>query len=390
MGELHKNETGSALLITLLLMVMLTIVVLTAANVAQTDVELSFNQVHGEQSFYVAEAGVKRAFVSINSDSSWDAGFIDVPFGEGSYSVVVRDSADDPDLGDTVLLIATGEVRGSRSTVEATLVPEPLLPYAYGLFAYDWVTIENSVCTDSWNSDSGSFDETLGEEYGSIGSNGPIVIENNPTIGGDVTTAMQDGITVTGGGEVLGDVTAGGDQQDFSYLISPEQFEWARDNNRAPLGISGSFSYNAGTRNLHVAGGQTVILSSGVYYLNDIRLAQSASLQLEPGAQVQLYLTGDIELRNQAAVNAGGRPIDLMVFSIGTRFAMGQSSIFSGVTVAPNVSFDLVNNTDYYGSLIARSIRLRNNPCFHYDRSLVDYASGYTDKMKQIAWRQLD
>lgn len=389
MRKHYTDESGSALLIALCLLMMLTAVALLAVDVSHTEMELSFNQIHQDQSFYVAEAGVKHAQGIKNADHDWDTGLQEVHFGQGSYSVTVHDSTTNPDLVDTVVLVSTGTVKGAQSVVEVTLVPEPFCPYHYGLFAYESVTIENAVSTDSWNSDSGSFDGTVSEEYGSIGSNGQITIENNPTIGGDVTTALPGGITITGSGKVLGDTSTTAPEQDFSDLVAPEMFEWAQDNNSAPGGISGSFSFNMGTKNLTLGGGQTATLSSGTYFLNDIRLAQSASLRLAPGAEVELYVTGDVELRNQASVNAGGAPAALKVFSLGSRFSMGQTSRFSGVVVAPNVDFDLNNNVDFYGSFIANRIRIRNNPSFHYDRSLADFSNGYTGEMIAVAWREL-
>jgi hypothetical protein len=390
MKKTLTNERGSALLICLAVMGMLTIVAISAADFATTDAELSFNQMHTDQSFYIAEAGLAHAYESISADTSWRAGYNGFAFGGGAYSVKIKDSLTDPVLGDTVLLISTGNINGANSILEATIVPEPFLPYQFGLFAYDSLHIENSVSTDSWNSDSGTFVSTYELTYGSVGSNGTILVENNPIIAGDVMTAEEDGIVITGSGQVLGDTSTTAPEQDFSRLMTDQDFLDAKTNNSAPLGFSGSYDYNWATGNLTVNSGQVMTLQSGVYYLNNIKLLQDAEIVLAPGAQVEIYMTGDFDLRNKAIVNPDGRPIDFKVFSKGDKFTLGQSAEFSGVVVAPKVHFDLNNYADYSGSMIAGSILIGNNPRFHYDRSLRNVKRGYTGRMIRAAWRELD
>jgi hypothetical protein len=226
--------------------------------------------------------------------------------------------------------------------------------------------------------------------YGSVGSNGGILIENNPVIAGDVMTAEADGIEITGSGKVLGDTSTTAPVQDFGRLMTDQDFTDAQANNNAPLGFSGNFDYNWATRNLTVNSGQTLTLQSGVYYLNSIKLMQDAEIVLAPGAQVDIYMTGDFDLRNKAIVNGDGRPIDFKVFSKGDKFTLGQSAEFSGVVVAPKVDFYLNNYADYSGSMVAGTIRIGNNPRFHYDRSLRNVKLGYTGRMIRAAWRELD
>ena len=385
-----NSQRGSALLIALVLTGMLSLIALMAIDNSQTEIDLSFNKINSDRSFYIAEAGVQHAHTVINATPGWNAGLAGVAFAGGAYSVSVRDSLSEPALADSVVLLSQGEVNGARSTIEATLAPEPFYPFRYGLFADSGVAIGNSVSTDSWNSDSASYAGSAVNAYGSVGSNGPIVIENNPTISGDVYTAQAGAITITGTGRVLGDTSSQAPELDFSKLISPTQFADAEAVNRAPLGMSGSFTYNNGSRDLRIGAGQTMVLESGTYVLDDILLEQSTKLVLAPGAQVELYVTGNIDLRNKATVNSGGKPGNFRVYSRGTRFTMGQSSEFTGAVIAPNVNFNLAQYTDFYGSLMSNRIDLSNNPRFHYDRSLGLIINGTTGRMIQVAWRELE
>ncbi len=387
--RLLHNENGSALFIALILTALLSLVGIMAMDNSQGEVDLSFNKIGQDKSFYVAEAGLEHAQAMINSNLSWNAGFAAVAFGDGEYSVTVTDSNSNPALADSILLVSSGMIDGARATVEAMVIPEPFHPFEFGLFANESVTIENSVSTDSWNADSGNYSSTVEGAYGSVGSNGTITMENNPTIGGNVFTAQPGGINISGNGQVLGDTSSTAPVLDFSNLINAELINWAESNNQAPLGMSGTFTYNGASRDLYIAGSDKIVLDDGVYVFDDITLEQSALLEVAPGTEVTLLVTGDIDLRNKAMVNSGGKPANFRVYQTGSAFSMGQSSEFTGAVIAPNVDFSLLQYADFYGSLMANRINLANNPEFHYDRSLGNIVMGTTGRMIRVAWREV-
>jgi len=164
----------------------------------------------------------------------------------------------------------------------------------------------------------------------------------------------------------------------------PRQTVWRRG------GISGTFSYDGVSKNLLLSGSDTAYLSSGVYFFNDLILEQSASLQLLPGAEVEIYVTGSIYMRNASSMNSDGKPADLMLYSSGNILSLEQGATMTAVVIALNVDFTLANAGDFYGSLLANSIHLANNPNFHYDRSLASLSFGTTSGYRLIAWRELD
>ncbi len=387
-NTLHNNR-GSALLISLALLGMLTLVAIVAVDQANTDIDLSYNNMHAEQAFYVAEAGLDHAQSLIAADHSWNAGLNDIAFNGGAYSVTVTDSSVNPALADSIVLTSTATLSSGKSTLEAVVMPERFYPYRYGLYADKAISIDNSVGTDSYNSDSGSYASTVENLYGSVGANGTILIENNPTIAGNVHSATAGGITITGSGTVLGDTSSTCKPKDYSQLVSADAFAWAETQNKAPLGMYGSFAYHNWSRNVYVAGGQTMTLQSGVYVFNNVTLDQSAQIKVAPGADVIIYMTGDMTMRNKSMINDGGKPASLQIYSSGDHFTMGQSAEFTGTVVAPYVDFNLSNYADFYGAMMADRVDLSNNPGFHYDRSLGTIAMGYTGRIVRVAWREM-
>ncbi len=155
MGKIKPNERGGALLITLCLLVMLTMAAIMAVNTAQTDIELSFNQLQSDQAFYVAEAGLRRAFVQLNDDNDWNTGYANEAFEGGLYWVAIVDSFVNLALVDTVVIKATSRKDDGFANLEAVVVPEYENPFQWAVYSEQDITLGNNTCTDSWDSDSG-------------------------------------------------------------------------------------------------------------------------------------------------------------------------------------------------------------------------------------------
>lgn len=104
-----NNERGSALLVALTLLGLVFMLGVMAIENSQTESELSFNKVHSDEAFYVAQAGARRAYTELAADYTWRTGFTDEILGDGAYSVTVIDSVADSTLSDTVILRCSGD-----------------------------------------------------------------------------------------------------------------------------------------------------------------------------------------------------------------------------------------------------------------------------------------
>ena len=380
-----RNSKGSALLIALALMLLVAAVAIIGVEEASTDIELSYNQIHEEQAFYVAESGAIRAFALLNTDSSWRAGFTEEPFGEGAFTVTLRDSSDEAGLNDTVIIRSRALVDGCRSTVEFTLVPDLVNLFAYAMFAEHLLEIKNSFVTDSYNSDSGKYAATQLDEGGDVGSNGNISINLGAQIGGDVSTSLSGGADVHLGATVTGTVSDTSPEIDLPS-IPDEEFAWAESVSEAKTGLSGACTYKASTQELDATGPFT--LESGVYYFSSITLRNSASLKLAPGAEVTIYVTGDININNSAEINVGGDCGDLVFYSRGDLYLKNSGNI-RAVFYNPDGTADLRNTGEFFGSIVANDIIAHNSANFHYDRSLAEIQRKGEDNYDLVAWCEL-
>lgn len=382
------SQSGSALLIALLLVGLLSILGIMASDNSNTEMTMSYNESNHQSSFYVAEAGAKRAFLALNANYKWRGGYADQPFGEGTFSVTFRDSLAAPALNDTVIINSWGLVKEAEAGVELWTVPEYYYPFKYGLFAGQSILIDQNVRTDSYASDSGTYATTLLQSDGDIGSNGTIAVGKNASVGGDASTAIGGTLTIAKPGQVLGDTSTTKDSVKLD-IIPQSEYDWAKTVSNVPGGLSGvGFTYDAGSKALTTANNAIVTLQSGVYYFSSIDLAQHANIVLAPGAQVTIYMDGDVTFGVNSTVNNLGTPSNLQMYSKIGALKFYQQNSFYGMFYGPKASIEWDQTTMVYGSLVGANIHVDQFGRFHYDRSLSRVKHGVTGKMLMVAWRQ--
>ncbi|UCD95272.1 MAG: hypothetical protein JSU69_04275 [Candidatus Zixiibacteriota bacterium] len=389
MKTIFFDDKGSALLISLCLLGMLTLLAIMAVNTSNTDIDLSFNQINADKALYIAEAGAKHAFIELNNDNSWRTGFSNFTFDDGSYFAVIIDSSSDSLLDDTVLIRATGHAIHANSEVEVWTVPEYIYPFRYAMFAEAGISLDKQTCTDSYNSDSGSYATTQLDEMGDVGSNGTVTSNKDVTFGGGISTATPGGITLGVNNTVTGDTTSAADSVDLD-IIPAAEFAWAEANSDAPDSLSGfDYAYNNGHKILSTNANGSVTLGSGVYYFSSITLGQFSQLNLAAGASVVIYVTGDIVLGQGSTINVAGKPSQLLIFSSGSRLQFDQGNTFVGSFYGPNAHIQYDQTTQVFGSLVGNTIQLDAGACLHYDRNLAKIKHGTTGKMILVAWREI-
>jgi hypothetical protein len=382
-----KNDHGSALLISMLLMLLLAGLGIMTIDRANDDMDLSYNTLHDEQAFHVAEAGARRAVTELNNDQFWRTGFTGDSLGDGMYIVVVRDSSDDATLVDTMIIQSTGIVSGGEAIVELYVTPPPPTNlFRQAMFAEDAIVMDRNTCTDSYNSDSGSYAGTYQDSYGNIGTNGTLTTASNVIIGGDIEVATPGGITLGEGSVVNGDSSSTADSVILD-MVPQDEYDWAESISDATTGLSGSgYSYNPATKRLYVGTNGSVNLDAGTYFFSEIFLERDATVSLTSGATVDLYVTGNIDLHQRSTINEGGSPTDLIVYSQGDKLRFHQDNEFTGAFYGPGAHIQYDQTTEVYGALVGGTIKLDRHACFHYDRNLSTWGRAGTGDVTVVAW----
>lgn len=381
------NNRGVALLVVLALIIALSAIALISVNRSDTGIDLSYNQMHSEQAFYIAEAGYEHALQELTVDYDWRAGFDITKHGTGAYLVFVTDSIATPALAETVFVVSQGMVQGGRAEINAWMRRADIHPFEWAMFSKDSMFLDRKACTDSYNSDSGSYAATLKTDDGDIGSNGNITISKFASIGGDVKTASDSGLYIATPVTITGD-TATGEDPVYIDTLSDAEFAWAESVNAAPPGLSGSYSYSPATDALTIGAFDTLTLSSGVYFFSTIYFDKESVLELAPGANVTIYMTANMTFDANVDVNKGGSPADLQFYSKGTQLDLDQSVEFYAGFYGPNAQIYVDNTAEVYGSVLGSSVMLDIDACFHFDRDMRKVVRPASGLIETVAWKE--
>jgi len=387
-NKVIASQKGTAILIVMALIAMLTSVAIMSVNRSTTDIDLSFNSLHEDKAFYVAEAGAQRALAEMNNDNAWRTGFYKQVLNGGYYNISLVDTLTDTTLADTIVLTAKGYYDQSISNLEVWITPVYYYPYRYGMFAGQDLNIARDGCVDAYNSDSGDYASTRVPDDGDIGANGNITMDKFVTIGGDANTALGGSLFVDVGTVINGDTSTTQDSVILD-MIPPSEYVWAQSVSNAPAGLSGSgYTYDAVTKTLVTDASGSVVLQSGVYYFSSIDLGQLSTLSLAPGAEVTIYVDSNLTFGQGSTINDGGAPRDLEIFSQYGSLQFDQDNTFYGTFYGPNADIFYDQTTQVYGSLIGNTLTIDKNACFHYDQSLFDIKGRSTGEMEAVAWKQ--
>jgi len=86
----HKLKiNGSVLLITIFVTALLSAITIGILQMNTEEIQLMRNQIYAAKAQAIAEAGLNDAFSELRVDSSWNSGFSNKVFDDGSYTVTV-------------------------------------------------------------------------------------------------------------------------------------------------------------------------------------------------------------------------------------------------------------------------------------------------------------
>jgi hypothetical protein len=378
----QNNETGAAMLVALAIMIMISLLGMSAVQMSSTDMSITENFQQDARSFYLAEGGIEHAYGILRDTSTWRTGLIGQSAGGGTYDVYVTDETSDPALGDTVVFVSVAMRSMAKSSVEVKFAPTR--PFRWAAFADDHMDLNGGTYTDSYDSDSGTYAATKLLTGGDVGSNGYVDISGDAEINGDAGTASAGDLAIDGSAYVGGDTTTTAPMQVFDP-VSEDDVDFARLNNTAPGGLSGTFNFNAGNKSLRVNPGNTLTLADGIYYFSSMDI--SGDIVIPVGSTVKIYIDGDIQVQSLAKINVAGKPIQLQIYSRGSEIRINGGAEMRSVVYAPDTEIRLTGGGDLYGAYVGNVATDNGGSNFHYDRSLDEF-----EMMKhysKVAWREL-
>lgn len=408
MFTILKNNQGSALIISLLMLVMLSFIGIASVITSVRDMDISQNTQEKTKAFYIAEAGAERGLAQVNDSAAWRAGFSSITFGSGAYSVTITDSLTDASLGKNLKLVASGTDGYGESVIETILKPKIKINsiFKWAMFGDKKVTISGQGYYDRYDSDLGTYDtqDTNGPDGGgymyadtggNVGGNSIINLSGQEFFHGDVQTSNTD--SANGWDVLQNDATIYGAISEtiprFDIAPIPDSmFTRANSTNNNSTGITlaGGASYNNGSKELQGNSG-TITFGNGTYYFTKMDLG-SATINVAAGAKAIIYLTGDFTHSGGGNINTSGVPAGFQVYTKGANVTMGGTSDISGTFYAPNAVVSVSGTGHLYGSFLGKEANVSGQRYIHYDYALSRINvpwNNATEGYQVLTWREL-
>ena len=122
--KLKQKINGSVLLITIFATALLSAITIGILQINTEEIQLMRNQIYAAKAQAIAEAGLNDAFSELRVDSSWNSGFSNKVFDDGSYTVTVSGTL--PNL----IVTSTGtSAQGFVARVGAYITVGTISPY---------------------------------------------------------------------------------------------------------------------------------------------------------------------------------------------------------------------------------------------------------------------
>jgi hypothetical protein len=398
------NRKGSALLFTLGVVVVLTVLGLGYGSHIINENAVARRNLASTQAFWITEAGIQKAAwdydhnqchgmrnagtgTACTSCESCGIGLTlyTGTLGNGDFSVTFD--------RDTKTLISTGSVwQGgvgnillARRKIKVFFGRDYI--FGYAAFSQGTMVISNNSHIDSYNSANGPYNPATAGSRGNMGTNGSAVnvidIGNNAIIHGSVSTGpggtvdyQPSKVTITGGITHTNDVYI--EPVSVPAALQTTTFSGILNVTATTDLAAGSYRFdkitigNNGTLNIN--GPVEIYLTNATTGLTTGN--NTVAINVAPGASVVIYTEGKVDLGNKVMINntnANPKPADFQIYSLfsgSDGVVIDNNNVFYGTVYAPLTDVEVSNNGQFFGSIVGDEVEVSNNGIMHYDEAL--------------------
>jgi len=377
---LQSKKTGSVMALAMLVVVILLVMGIGLLSLGLHGRLFAVRTTSEIAACRAADAGLTKAVFAMNEKLKvipWDGNSLPQVTDEAllncdatlSYTVT-------EDANSDYTVVSIGNAVQTQRQVSSTLRRKGL--FEYGLLVKQTMVVEYNTLVYGYDSDTGSDAEVM---IGTI-STAPdsLVLGSGSIIDGDVFVGFG-GDTETGiqneGAVINGQTYALNEEIPFPVITPPSLSDMGTMDiaGTTVVGPADSGKYTSITLQtsgiLKIDGGDVVLHTTG-----DVAMNSGSQIQVEAGSSLTLYVDGDlggdelnnVEINNYTGV-PGGFKLCLMGASEPSIEFKNNSDLFMAI-YAPNTDVIFKNNTTFRGSVVAKSVYMKNNSVFYYDKAL--------------------
>lgn len=364
-------------------MLALTITGLAFLNAGVLEYNLAMREVHKNQAFYLADAGIERLRFKLNAGEhgpqipDWTS------LGDGGYKVEGFYSATPP------YAISTGRItNGDRQVlkkIKVSIYKSGL--FDYGIFADKGIRMtgvggDYKVSSYDSNDPASLLPDWPYQDQATIGTNGngPDVLDlQNSQVNGSAYAGpganLEEAIRLGPNGEITGDQGVLSVRRPMDVFV-PEGSESLAPGVPNPLEvateeiwtISSSGYYSS--INVH---GTLITDADCLLKVDTLTIQAQGSIVVISTAYVTLYVTQWMRALGGGLVNESEVPAQLRIYGGAdcNEIEIGGTPDFYGVVYAPNADVFCNGTGDVYGSVVGDYVRVGGTPHVYWDMALL-------------------
>jgi len=357
-----------------------------------------------EKAFYLAEAGVYRAYAHLKEDRNWEPEEEPLPLGDGTFTVTREDD------NNRIYITSAGQVNGVEEKVQLTLGRSGGNSWSQGLFGSIRVTLENNVKIYGYDSSTDPYGNNP-DNNAQVGSILLISLKNNSSIYGDASVTSDGSITLTNNSRITGDKN------------TDTAFEEPL-NNLPPVEIPSDLLTASPGGKLTVSGNNTYSLPGGNYRYGEITTSNNSTLKFT-GEITRIYVEKKVTVADNSKWDIQGTlilylgensnfyvqnnskigimqgsnvvpnlPVDFRIYSASNKndaVILENNSDMAGIFYVPEGRILIENNRKFLGGIVTNILDLANNVNILYDTNLIDMdidddPGGGSKTLKIIRW----
>lgn len=441
-----SSKSGSVLLATLGLIVIIAVISASVLEIVSQQHRLSQQTVAWNQTVYSAEAAVDigwnelNKLTAINTNGNFMSGWtvsgttfsktgtlspLAGSDGISTYSVSVQTNVTVNGTAGGATITATGYKFGSYAatninrTIEVQLTPVTTgTALTFAMLAKGLIDFNgNAAIMDSFNSTTaagGVWSTTNRRAHGSAGTNGQLIDAAGLDIYGSLATGPGGSVSTDSGFRLYQPTGTDTGTNSISNGLRVSIADAQLPSGFSPTSLGAVTAATTVTANgagttkqvsmssIDLNGNGKVLTVSGsgtvqIYVSGNVSLGGQSSITILPttagSLKVEMYVAGtSVDLNGNGVVNATSKPGDFIIYGLPTctSVSINGTADFKGVIYAPQAALGLAGNARVDGAVVANTINAVGTVDFHYDEALSSLSFGAGVLNYTIAsWKEL-
>ena len=326
--------------------------------------------------FFLAEAGVDRALVNLQTPTDATDDVTSGALVTGTYQI----PSPPVSLGSQLWRVTVqGSASQEQRHIEAVVQLSPQSIFQFALFGDQTVSVSGHATTDSYDSRNGLYNGSAHGHNGDVGTNataaGGIAVGGSIFVDGQLVvgpTVSNPSSVVTGFNPafVTGGTSPPSDTQDV--VSAPRSFPMS------PVSAAGltcaAFTVTGNTtKTLPADAPAGACVGQTCCFTN---LTVQGSGTLTASSQVTVYVTGELSAKGDSLIGVSSEPKRMLFLLTNDSDATLEEGTLTGSTqfyggiYGPQSTIKITGNAEIFGSVIAERVNVTGSAVIHYDEGL--------------------